>query len=339
MILFLYGEDTFRSRQKLNELKEKFKKDVDPTGDSLSVLSGADLTVDELNKASSSVSLFSKRRMIVIDNLFENKSQAIFEAVLDYLKNKLSADNILVFRDEISGLKLPKYKDKLFKFLKNPKLQKNKEAKFFVQEFKLLSNTEVTNWTKKETEKRGGRITHQAAATLASLLGSDLWRISSEIDKLVNFKLGKKTVSLVDGGAPVQIETEDVQEMVRGNFDENIFALTDAIGANNKGLSVRLFEEQLEAGLNGTYLMTMIIRQFKLILQIKAALEEGMSQRKISTLLKMHPFVVQKGITQARNFSMIILKKILAHLLEIDKKIKTGKSDLKTEINLLLAKI
>jgi len=337
MIIFLYGEDTFRSRQKLNELKEKFKKDVDPSGDSLSVLSGEKLTLDELNKASSSVSLFSKRRMIVIDNLFENKSQAIFDAVFDYLKNKLSADNILVFREEISGAKLPKYKSKLFNFLKKPVLKKDAEAKSFVQEFKLLSNTEVTNWTKKEVEKRGGHITLQAAATMSSLLSSDLWQISSEVDKLISYKLGQG--KLAGNMQVAQIEAGDVREFVRGNFDENIFALTDAIGANNKALSLRLFEQQLEAGLNGVYLLSMIVRQFKLILAIKAALEQGLDQRRITNSLKMHPFVVQKGIAQARNFSLDALKKTFSSLVEIDKKIKTGKSDVKTEIGLLLVKI
>jgi len=338
MIIFLYGEDTFRSRQKLSELKDKFKKDVDSSGDSLVTLDGEKLTLDDLNRASSAPSLFSKRRMIIIDNLFENKNQTMFDAVLEYLKDKLAGDNILVFRDEISGLKLPKYKSRLFSFLKKPILKKNKEAKSFVQEFKPLSSIEVTNWIRTEVEKRSGKISLQAATTLSSLLGSDLWQTNNELDKLISYKKAQIKSGEIDGQNN-QIETKDVQEFVKGNFDDNIFALTDAIGTNNKALALKLFEQQLEGGANGIYLMTMITRQFKLLLQIKDALEKGVEQRNIASMLKVHPFAVQKGMVQVRNFSLDVLKKVFSSLVEIDRKLKTGKSDVKMEIDLLLVKI
>ncbi len=62
MIIFLYGEDTFRSRRKLNELKEKFLREVDPSGNSLTILDGEKTELEKINEAISPSSLLSKKK-------------------------------------------------------------------------------------------------------------------------------------------------------------------------------------------------------------------------------------------------------------------------------------
>jgi DNA polymerase-3 subunit delta len=330
MIIFLYGEDTFRARRKLNEFKEKFLREIDPSGNSLVTLDGESVSLEKINEAVSPASLLVKKRMIIIENLFSNKSQAIFNQFVNLFKKRGIEDNIIIFLDRVSGAeKLPKYKSELFKALAEQK---------YAQEFKPLSNTEATAWTKKEVELRGGKISASAAAELTSLLGSDLWQISNEIDKLINYKASQK-LHLLDGEKGAIIEAEDVKNLTRGQFDENIFALTDAISARNKQAAARLLEEQVEAGLTESYLLAMIIRQFKILLQIRQALNSGLTSRKIINLLKLHPFVVQKGINQARNFNLNILKNIFSKLVEIDYNAKSGKADIKSALSLLIAKI
>jgi len=350
MIIFLYGEDAFRARRKLNELKDKFLREVDLSGNSLVVLDGEKATMEKINELISASSLLTKKRMVVIENLLLNKSQAIFNQVNDYFKNKKSEDNIIIFLDSVSGKdKLPKHKSELFKFLSKQK---------YAQEFKILSNTEAVNWAKKEVEARGGSISHQAAMELTSLLGSDLWRINGEINKLINFKAGQKLrlplcqsfsgiqtrqSSLAGSHAGAEavtvIELEDVKNLVRGQFDENIFALTDAISARNKALTVKLFEEQIEAGLTEGYLLNMIIRQFRILMQIRQALDSGFTARKIIAFLKLHPFVAQKGTSQARNFRLASLKSVFSNLVEVDYLMKSGKAEVKPALSLLIARI
>lgn len=330
MIIFLYGEDLFRARRKLNEFKEKFLREIDPGGSSLIILDGEKTTMEKFNELISPSSLLSKKRMIVVEGLFANKSQAIFKQVNDFLKKRKSKENIIVFLDSVKGEeKLPKYKSDLFKTL---------AAEKYAQEFRALSNTEATAWTKKEVEARGGRISREAALELTSLLGSDLWQINNEIEKLVNFKAGQK-LNLADSDKGTEINAEDVKRMVRGQFDENIFALTDAISNKNKSAAAALLEEQLEAGLTESYLLNMTIRQFKILLQIRQALDLGIASRSMASTLKLHPFIVQKGISQARNFSLPALKSIFSHLVNMDYLMKSGKGEIKPMLSLLIAKI
>ncbi len=330
MIIFLYGEDTYRSRQKLNELKLKFIKDVDAQGNNIKLINGETAGLNEINEAFTAQSLFVSKQMVIIENVLKNaKSPAgkkLQKSLLEMLEKK-ETDNIVIFYDEHSGEKMGA--NKFFKFLLKQK---------FVQQFKKLSNIETANWIKKTVLERGGKISLRAANCLAGLVGSDLWQISNEIDKLISYKKAQNPELIEDAGQ-AEINDQDITEMVRGKFAENIFALTDAISQKNKQISIDLLEKELDNGLAEAYLMHMLIRQFRILLQIRQAIDLGHTARKAASELKLHPFVAQKSFTQARNFSMEPLKKIFSRLIKLDRQLKTGQCDLKTELALMIAKI
>ncbi|MDP2736671.1 MAG: DNA polymerase III subunit delta [bacterium] len=344
MIIFLYGQDNFRSRLKLNELKDKYLKEIDKLGSGLKVINGAKASFSEITAAISPSSLLSKKRLIIIEDIFINKDKLIFERLSEYFKNKKQDDNIIIIWE--SNIKTKKFKNVLSPMLpdssgKEKPLNKKQAELFkflstqkYAYNFNLLSNTESANWVKKETALRGGKISAKAAEMLVGLVGSDGWQINNELDKLLSYKTAGK---LTKDGADIEIE--DVKNLVRGNFSENIFALTDALSVKNKALAIKLLDEQIEAGLSDGYLLNMFVRQFRILLQIKQALESGLSQRQIASQLKLHPFVAQKGVEQARHFTLPILKNILSRLAKIDYEVKSGSGDYLTGLNMLIASL
>ena len=50
MIIFLYGADTFRSREKLKSLKDRFIREVDRSGLNLIELDGEKAGINDINK-------------------------------------------------------------------------------------------------------------------------------------------------------------------------------------------------------------------------------------------------------------------------------------------------
>lgn len=227
---------------------------------------------------------------------------------------------------------MPKAMEPLFNFLgKQP----------YAQEFKTLPNAELAAWIKKKAEARGGLITDRAAQTLISLVGNDLWQINNEIDKLINYEAGGEAKLLAPGEArkAKTISEDAIRQLVRGGFDEDIFALTDALSNRNRKLASQLLNEQYEAGLSDGYLLSMITRQFRILLQVRQALDSRLSSRKIITSLKLHPFVAQKSINQVRNFNLASLKNALNKLIEIDFLVKTGQAEAKILLNLFIQKI
>jgi len=339
MIIFLFGENSFRAKQKLNELKDKFTRDVDPNEHSFNIIDGSGADLKEIAGLVNISSLFAKKRLTLIENLFSNKKIAILEELLNFLQNNNldKADDIIIIYEPrlktgrsgavkigSAGKDLPlnAKEKKLFVFLKSQK---------YAQEFKNPTNPELLAWTKNEFARRRAAANPAALQLLISLVGADLWQLNNEIDKLVSYKK--------IGDMPAEITAEDVKKIVTGNFDDNIFALTDALSHKNKAAALKILEDQYGAGAAEEYLLTMFLCQFKILLQIRAALDAKYSPAKMTGALKLHPFVIKKGLEQAKNFPLEQLKNIYNRLLEIDYLNKTGQGGLKTLLNLFISEL
>lgn len=326
MIIFIYGADTFRSRRKLQELKDKFINELDPESSSLSVLAGPDINLKNLNEAIATGSLFVKKRMVIVENIFNHKKKEIFKELLDYFK-PLSAtkaqdeQTIIIFYEQELNTKdkpLPAAAKSFFTWLSQQK---------YVQEFKTLSNEQLSQFVKNEFKLYNKKINPRALQRLISLTGPDLWRLHQEINKLSHYQVSD------------EITLDDVDHLITNGYEENIFALTDALSAKNKKLALALLEEQYLAGSSPEYLLNMLYRQFKILLQIKDALNNNLNPEKISQELKLHPYVVKKAIGTVKNFSLVELKNYLNRLLKIDYLNKSGQGDIKIEINLIITEI
>ena len=322
MILFLYGADTFRSHRMLQEMKNKFIKDTDDDANSLGMVDGQTATLKEISEKINTGSLFVKKRMVIINNIFKNKKTKIFVELADYLKKfSASEDNIIIFIDEELGGKNKALKvdaKKLFTFLGKQK---------YVQEFKTLSNLQLLSFIKKEAESYKKEVGANAAALLINFTNGDLWTIANEVKKL-SFYTQNKIIS-----------ENDVKELCVGAVNEDIFALTDALSSKNKNRALKLLEEQYEAGLGDEYLIAMLIRQFKILLQIRTAIDNNLSPTETANQLKLHPYVIKKGLLQAKNFSAENLKIYLNRLINLDFSNKNGLSQIKTELMLLISDI
>ncbi|NTW22248.1 DNA polymerase III subunit delta [Candidatus Falkowbacteria bacterium] len=333
MVIFLYGQDTFRSKRKLSEFVERFLKEVDASGHSLTVLSSAEATVGAIGQAAGSGSLLSRKRMLVVEQVFSRKDGSFFADLYKYLQAEPAglADNIVIFWDEVSSEEkgLTKERGQLFRWLAGQK---------YAQEFKPLSNTELFGWVREEVAKRSGDISREAATHLVALTGGDLWQIDQELNKLIHYKAGQK-LGLGAAVVPDKIELNDVRDLVVGVFDEQVFALTDALSMRNRALAAKLLEEQLRGGESEEYLLHMVTRQFKILVQVRQALDSGLTGKKIATELKLHPFVAQKSVGQVRNFSLDQLKKILLKLIDIDYLVKTGRGRPKVELDRIIAQL
>lgn len=336
MIIFLYGDNDFKARQKINEIKKKFFQEVDPNEHSFNVLDGTSIDLDKVSEAVSTGSLFTKKRLTLIENIFSNKKTAFLEELLSYLQN-----NSLDKGDDILIIYEPRIKNQKSKAVKaSPNGEKDsplnaKEKKLFefltqqkfVQEFKAFNASELTAWIKTEVAKRGATIKPEAISELVKNNNNNLWQINNEIEKLTNYKtIGEITVS-------------DVEKICTPATDDNIFALTDALGNKNKSLTLKILEDQYRLDATDEYLLAMLLRQFKLILQLKVIMDNGENPSKIGPSLGLHPYVAQKSAEQARRFDSQQLKMIINNLTHLDYLNKTGQTDFKTGLNLLIAKI
>ena len=95
----------------------------------------------------------------------------------------------------------------------------------------------------------------------------------------------------------------------------------------------------LDRGENLLGLLAMIVRQFRLLIQVKELQEKSAPAPEMAKTLGQHPFVIEKIGQQARNFSMAQLERIYTHLLDLDVGIKTGEVGDVLALDLLVAEL
>lgn len=310
MIFFLYGTDSYRISEKLNELKAGFKDKKSSASLNIVQMEGDKPHLDSLRQEASAISFFGDKKMIIISGLFKKNDAASKkqrDEIAGFLKAKeKQIENNLVFVEWFEDAKKIPAKDELFKLLTKQK---------YCWQFNQLGVSELDRWLKTYCSENKIALEPAAAAELTLLVGNELQQLSLELIKLSAYKKNGT------------ITKADVAEMVRAKYDENIFNLTDALSAKNQKLALRLISDQLRAGSAPLAILTMIQRQFKILLLLKGQLEGTAgypSTIQLAKELGLHEFIIRKGMSQVKNFSADKLKKIYGELLEIEKQLKTG---------------
>lgn len=320
MIIFLSGPDTFRSRQKLRELKEKFTKEVDASSINIQTIAGKTATLEAAENALVSAPFLSRKRMVIFDSISQSRLTEIqYGRIQELIRRQSAQDTIVIFWEgEAAGKKFSKHP--FFSALAREK---------YSYAFDFLKEGALTAWIERRTKELGCAISQNTARTLSEILGNNLWRVNAELEKLSAY---------VKNG---EITQSAVQLLVATEEEENIFLLTDAIGQKNKRAALLLIENFLKSGLDAQEILYRCLWQCKNLLLIKSfeeAKSAGVPPYLLSQKLGLHPYVVKKGISQAKNFTRQKLQELCQGILSIDEKIKTGVSSTPALIDLLILK-
>lgn len=315
MIYFLYGPDSFRSRKKLEEIIEEYKK-THKSGLSFYYLNLGRDNFKEFEKRVNTTSLFSEKKLLVIENVNANK---IFQEEFIGLasKSNIQKDNdiMLVFIE----YQMVDTRKLFFKFLMSI-------AK--TQEFRKLKGAELRYWVvehlKAKKKTMDSNTLYEFLVFAASL---DTWGVKNELDKLIHYSEGRK------------ISVEDIKEILRPEINLTIFELLDAIGSKNKKRATFLFEQMLETGESEVYVLSMIAYALRNLIQAKSFEGQKIHPSLLAKKLKIHPYVLRKSQINARHFSIEELKKIYQRLAEIDLKMKTGKVNPRLALEMFVTSI
>jgi len=309
MYIFLYGADTFRSLEKLSAIKNKYLE-TSSSGTDLSVLDYDDNpTSKKLPDLLSAQGLFSSKRLVIVKNSMLSGSAEKQKDILDFLKSNSALekdnDSVVVFFENGS----PKKNGALFKFI---------VAHSKKQEFVPYNGAHLSNWALAYAKKISTEISfsRNALNLLLASAGNDLYILSNEITKLINYKN--------DG----IITEDDVALLVKSKVDSTMFETIEALCNGNKNRALALLHEQIAKGEDTFYILSMYTYQIRTLLKIGDFYWQGMtSAPEIAKASKLHPYVVQKTLSQVRNISEEKAKQMLRDLAEIDLSAKTGKID------------
>lgn len=312
-----FGEEEYIKEQALQKLIDGLiPKDFRDLN--YEMIDGSEVEPDSIINACETLPFMSPRRLIVVKDfyLFGGKkgTSEQEEQMLNYIKNTNEATCLLFYcRGSVDKRK------SIYKYI-------NKAGKAY--EFTRLEGRELTQWVDQMLKKNGKSMPQYCINYFIDRVGNDLDNIHNEILKLIDY-VGNNKI----------IDKDAIDHVVTPSLEENIFKLVDAIGEKKAGLALTLLKDLLDGGQAVAPILSMIARQFRLIMQCKEYYGQGYSANTISGKIGLPGFIVRKCIAQSRNFTLEQLKTGLSLCLDLDYGMKIGKIKDITGLEMLIIKM
>ena len=164
-------------------------------------------------------------------------------------------------------------------------------------ELARVNEDDAMRWVAATAQEAGTRVDPDAARELVDALGADMMMISSELEKLLLYTLGKGRITL-----------GDVETMVLSAKQRSLYELTDAISARDRAKALALLQGLLnssdageDAAIGHLYMLARTFRQMLVILE-KNVRDSRAIWQALWQGFRMPPFAADDLIRQARRF-------------------------------------
>lgn len=208
------------------------------------------------------------------------------------------------------------------------KITKELKRNAAIVEAKKLNEQELINWVKERAKASGIEFTQEAIDLMLALVGTNLFMLTSEVDKLALYASDNE-----------KIDTEIVEKLVARSLEQNVFALIDKVVQRKLDEALRIYYDLLKQNEEPIKILALIAGQFRLIYQVKELSRRGYGQQQIASYIKIHPFRVKLAASQAGKFTDEELTAFMNLLADADYQMKTGGMNKSLLVEMLLFKL
>ncbi|MCA9689044.1 MAG: DNA polymerase III subunit delta, partial [Myxococcales bacterium] len=163
-----------------------------------------------------------------------------------------------------------------------------------------------------EARRRGRQLDEDAARRIVEAVGTGQSQVLEALDR----------VSL-HAGDGTRLTRADVDAVVARTRDADVFAFTDAVGAGEYTKALSMLATMFSAGERDTsttmWLFALLIRQFRLLFVARFA-----PPGQVASLAGIPPFVADKLVRQASQYTPERLRAAYAGLVRLDRDLKGG---------------
>lgn len=312
MTKLFHGNDQFLSIQ---AAKEYLKKIQAESSDSITEVINADETSSEdiINKLTIQ-DIFSPGKIIFLKRLYSNKEK---EHLIPYILEsipKLNTKTKLIIWEDSKINSITKY----IKFFK---------TKNNLETFEKLNKRTFVTWLKEILSQNEIQYSTPTIKIFSERSNYNTERASNEIDKL---KLAEVT----------ELTEENLSENTTDTLELDIWKLIDTINSDNStGNAIAITNKLLKSNVEPLFILAMITRNTRLLVQVKYLSEKGYSSKEISSILRIPPFTTPSLLRSTSNTTMKQLKYIYEKLSSLDYEIKRGQIDPELGLILLVTRL
>ncbi len=270
-------------------------------------------TIDLILEDASTMGLFSNKKIIILDNcnfFGANKTINDIDKLEKYIEH-CNPNNYCIFICHLEKIDSRKKINKLI--AKNGQvLELNKP------DDKYLINY-INNYLSDSKYKM------EDVNYFKNKVGSNLFNIKNELDKLMMYKINDKLIT-----------NDDVDKITIESIEEEIFALTDAVIARDVYNSKRLLDNFLNLNYDEMQIIMLLANQFRTLFQIKRLLNKNKSEGEIAKILEMNPYRVKFNVKKLYSYTEDMLICYIKKLAKMDHDIKLGIMDKNLALNLFI---
>ncbi len=318
-VSLIFGEEEFLVERQL----KKILKDTIGSDDrsSYATYDLLESPISEAIEDCETIPFFEDKKVVVCKNplfLTGQRYKSAMEHDLEHLEAYIS--NPVDYTHLVFVLNQPKLDSR-------KKIVKSLKKKANVFESNMMAESEIVDTIIKIFAKHDKKITNADAKLIVSKVGNRFGLVYKEISKLITY-LGDDPVT-----------TESIELVISRTLEEDIFSLVDCILLKNKQKAHQIYKDLLELKEDPIKIMILVANQIRLIYQSKILYKKGIAEKDIAKKLSVHPYRVKLAYQKSRSFNSTDLLKQLDDLTELDYKIKTGKINKVTGLELFIMSI
>lgn len=312
-VYLFYGDENYLKKFYLDKIKDTLvSKNMEIMN--IDIYDGKSVLSKNIIDSCETMPFMNNYRVVFVKNseLFIQGRKDESEKTAEYIKN-IPNHIVLVFSED--------------KIDKRGKLYKAVSSKGECIEFKTPSEKEMISWVKKLAVKNQKKISDTVALHFLRTVNNSMEALLGEFEKLLDYKINSD-----------EIKKEDINAICTKSLETKIFDMVDAIGNKKTSEALDIYNNMILFKESPIMILSMIARQFRLILQSKYLEEKRFSKDEIASKLGQRGFVINECLRQSKNFKKKSLLEALKDCLECDINIKTGKIHDKTAVEMIILK-
>lgn len=290
----LFGEEDYLKLQYRDKLVNALVNPEDTMN--FNIFEGNTFNLQSVVDLGDTLPFFSDHRVIVIENsgVFK-KSGEEFEK---YFESFPDSTYILFVEKEIDK------RNRFYKWM-------SKHG--YVSEMNTPDEKMLLTWVNGLCKSEGKKMEETAIYYLVEHMGTDMYLLKNELEKLFSYCFDKEYISI-----------EDIKRVCVSQATDKMFDMLDAIGNHNRDKALLLYHDLLALKEPAMRVLYMLTRHFHILMQVEALVAEGKDNRTIASVCGIPPFSVKKYAAQSGRYSKEQLRKMLEKCQNTDQGIKTG---------------
>ena len=320
-LYFLYGEEKYLIGHYTETIVNKvLGKDYNDFN--FQTFDGGKASVDEIADAVQALPLFAERKCVLVKDLNVEVLNAGELSKLYQLFDELSETTVLIISQSTLDIDM-KRSAKWKKFI--GAAEKYGVVALLEKRGEMALEKQLVQWA----EKRGCNLTQINAGKIIQLCGDDLLTLSNELEKLCAYAEDR------------EITEEDINLLVTQNLETTVFVLGNALMAGNYDKAYQQLDLLFYQKEEPVAVLAVLSSNYVNLYRAKTALESG---EKTSVLgkdfdYKGREFLIRNAERDCKRVSVQQLRKSLFLLTQADLALKSGRSEPRTVLEELIAKM